>query len=204
MSFAVFESMNHNWSPSFHSMSSPMFTSAPAEDVAVPQQQSLNLSGNLPVENQNSSSPAPVESEKELDFFAELLMDFSKGIYSAALTQDSASGKRKQGETEFGSLKKTKRIPRSPSINALVGEQTIACEEHSSKHVRCPLNCPNRRPGSKRVRTVLGDESRTPSFVVEKEELIQTFEVLFSANFLNFHRLSPKLPLNLFNLHSNL
>jgi hypothetical protein len=171
MSFAVFESMNHNnWSPVMPLISAPMFAPASAEVLSsTPQPSSLNLSGFHLAENQITNVPAPSDGEKELDFFAELLMDFSKGIYSAAVASD-ATGKRKPQEMEFGSFKKTKRMPRSPSINALVSEQTIACEEHSSKHVRCPMNCPNRRPGSKRVRTVSSEETRTAPPAAEKAE----------------------------------
>jgi len=61
-------------------------------------------------------------------------------------------------------------MPRSPSINSLIGEQTIACEEHSIKHLRCPMNCPNRRPGSKRTRVVAADESRSGDMENEVEE----------------------------------
>jgi len=110
------------------------------------------------------------EIETELDFFATLLLDFSKGVLNSSV-QDSLLSKRKSDEIDNTSFmtKKTKRMPRSPSINSLIGEQTIACEEHSIKHLRCPMNCPNRRPGSKRTRIIAADESRSGDMENEVE-----------------------------------
>jgi len=127
------------------------------------------------VENQTSEN---TEQDQEVDFVASLLMDFSKGVYNTSLALDTFS-KRKSDELDSSTLtaKKNKRMPRSPSINTLVAEQTIACEEHSSKHLRCPMNCPNRRPGSKRMRSVPSDESRSSSLEVESEEAENTTPV---------------------------
>jgi len=115
------------------------------------------------------------EQDQEVDFFASLLMDFSKGVYNPSITLDTFT-KRKSDELDSTTLtaKKNKRMPRSPSINTLVAEQTIACEEHSSKHLRCPMNCPNRRPGSKRMRSVPSDESRSSFLEAESEEIETT------------------------------
>lgn len=130
------------------------------------------------VENQQSGNEAN-EQDKEIDFIASLLMDFSKGVINASVAQD-AFAKRKSDEIDSTPLltKKSKRMPRSPSINTLVAEQTIACEEHSSKHLRCPMNCPNRRPGSKRMRSVPADESRSTAVSeLETEEAEQVTTV---------------------------
>lgn len=156
------------------SMPAPFSTLFVGPSEVVPTQQT-----EVPVIPQSSEAPitetAPqvedsVDTEKEVDFLASLLMDFSKGVFSSLVSQDTV-GKRKSDEIDATPLlsKKNKRMPRSPSINTLMAEQTIACEEHSSKHVRCPLNCPNRRPGSKRVRMYTAEESRS-SAQLEKED----------------------------------
>jgi len=121
---------------------------------------------------ENNGGDFGIEAEKELDFFASLLMDLSKGVFVVPTSTDGLYNKRKNDDMEFSPLfnKKTKRIPRSPSLNSLVGEQTIACEEHSAKHVRCPMNCPNRRLGSKRLRSLVSEESLSTVAMEPREE----------------------------------